>query len=111
MNGGLYEHMLRKVRKENPRAVPLSIKLQLPEWCSVCGTWNDIEYHHIVPYSWGGKTEVDNIAPLCHKCHVKIHSLLSKAVMANTEQEYKAAMEECAAFWERRNDLSQERSS
>jgi 5-methylcytosine-specific restriction endonuclease McrA len=64
-----------------------------------CGTWEDIEYHHVVPYSWGGKTEIDNIIPLCRKCHIKQHELLRKAVLAKTKQEYKMSMEELNAFW------------
>lgn len=87
------------MRNENPRGVPLRIKLQLPEWCVACGTWDNIEYHHVVPYSWGGKTEVDNIVPLCHECHVKTHRLMGKAVDSKTDAEYESAMEELNALW------------
>jgi hypothetical protein len=39
--------------------------------CVNCGTLEDIEWHHIVPLSRGGKDVVSNIIPLCHSCHHK----------------------------------------
>src|SRR5947199_104075 len=33
--------------------------------CSVCGSKNDLEIHHIIPRSEGGPTSVKNLTPLC----------------------------------------------
>lgn len=35
----------------------------------------DVEFHHIKPYSQGGPTEVDNIAPVCKEHHKRIGTL------------------------------------
>lgn len=46
----------------------------LCQWCRMRGehssvNWNNAEYHHIVPHSEGGKTEVSNGALMHPKCH------------------------------------------
>ena len=37
--------------------------------CRRCGSTETLEIHHIIPYSRGGKDEVQNLATLCHDCH------------------------------------------
>tara|TARA_Y100001938_G_scaffold131676_1_gene189066 strand:- start:1137 stop:1589 length:453 start_codon:yes stop_codon:yes gene_type:complete len=37
--------------------------------CFECGTIENIQYHHVVPKSKGGK----NTIPLCQSCHSKVH--------------------------------------
>ena len=39
------------------------------ESCFECGNKKDIEYHHIIPYSWGGR----RVIPLCGNCHNMVH--------------------------------------
>jgi HNH endonuclease len=34
------------------------------DWC---------EMHHVVPWEQGGRTDLDNLVPLCSKCHHLIH--------------------------------------
>jgi len=50
--------------------------------CQCCGSFQNLEYDHIVPYSCGGKSNASNIQLLCFKCNrsksnscfCKIHS-------------------------------------
>lgn len=53
-------------------------KIKILQWCNrhccsceeECG--NDIIIHHIVPKSKGGTDDIDNLIPLCFKCHSKL---------------------------------------
>lgn len=37
--------------------------------CKCCGSSQDLEYDHIIPYSCGGSSEVSNIQLLCLSCN------------------------------------------
>ncbi len=37
--------------------------------CQCCGSSQNLEYDHIIPYSCGGVSEVSNIQLLCRKCN------------------------------------------
>ena len=37
--------------------------------CLRCGSTHNIQIDHIVPYSWGGGSEISNLQPLCGKCN------------------------------------------
>ena len=41
--------------------------------CCNCGSEKDLQYHHIVPLSFGGNNIISNICCLCYQCHSKIH--------------------------------------
>lgn len=41
--------------------------------CINCGTEEEIEYHHVVPLLLGGNDILENIVPLCHRCHKTAH--------------------------------------
>jgi hypothetical protein len=43
--------------------------------CRLCGSNNDLEAHHIIPFSINEKlqTEIENGITLCSKCHLTIH--------------------------------------
>lgn len=45
-------------------------------YCCFCLSYEgrDIEVHHIVPKAKGGEDAVDNVIPLCFKCHSEIGS-------------------------------------
>lgn len=47
--------------------------------CSVCGSKENLEAHHKVPweYSITGRTDVDNGECLCEKCHKMMHNDLA----------------------------------
>ncbi|PIY02262.1 MAG: hypothetical protein COZ21_15075 [Bacteroidetes bacterium CG_4_10_14_3_um_filter_31_20] len=39
--------------------------------CVLCGSTDDIEYDHIIPFSKGGSNDAQNIRVLCRKCNRK----------------------------------------
>lgn len=41
--------------------------------CCNCGKTTDLEYHHIVPLSFGGSNILSNYCCLCYNCHSLIH--------------------------------------
>lgn len=41
--------------------------------CRNCGSSEGVEYHHIKPLSHGGTNDLNNIVPLCGKCHSALH--------------------------------------
>lgn len=41
--------------------------------CCNCGSKEELEYHHVVPVSLGGKDINSNMVCLCYPCHQKIH--------------------------------------
>ncbi|MCY4421458.1 MAG: HNH endonuclease [Acidimicrobiaceae bacterium] len=43
--------------------------------CAGCGEpdENKVHAHHMDPFAWGGRTDLDNLLPLCWGCHAKIH--------------------------------------
>jgi 5-methylcytosine-specific restriction endonuclease McrA len=43
------------------------------EICAECGDTENIEVHHIDGNRWNN--HLDNLAPLCHDCHMKVHNL------------------------------------
>ena len=43
--------------------------------CAGCGEPDEgkVHAHHMDPFAWGGRTDLDNLLPLCWGCHGKIH--------------------------------------
>ena len=43
--------------------------------CAGCGETDEhkIHAHHMDPFAWGGRTDLDNLMPLCWGCHARIH--------------------------------------
>jgi hypothetical protein len=37
--------------------------------CQCCGSYQNLEYDHIIPYSCGGSNKASNIQLLCQKCN------------------------------------------
>lgn len=37
--------------------------------CQDCGSKEQLELHHILPRSQGGKNEIENLKTVCKKCH------------------------------------------
>lgn len=46
--------------------------------CKICGDINDIHVHHIIPISQGGTNVIENLIPLCKKCHESQHNFKFK---------------------------------
>ncbi|MDY6768616.1 MAG: HNH endonuclease signature motif containing protein, partial [Candidatus Nanohaloarchaea archaeon] len=82
--------------RDGQRLPTEEMKEELPSECVGCGISRDIEYHHIIPHSCGGETTVENLAPLCGRCHDNIpplefgvwkHGLLDEAVRRSSGAE------------------------
>jgi len=42
--------------------------------CYLCGSKHNINVHHIIPRTRGGKDIASNLVPLCRECHRKAHN-------------------------------------
>ena len=49
--------------------------------CKSCGSREHMELHHILPLAMGGTNKLENLMPLCHGCHVKIHRDMSDMII------------------------------
>lgn len=65
------------VYKNDPRGLPFHIRNAVIEnadgKCALCGGRGD-QIHHIIPKSFGGSDEMDNLVFLCSTCHLKAHN-------------------------------------
>lgn len=68
--------MRRQLKEEDKREIGVQ--------CCNCGSTEELEYHHIVPISLGGKDINSNMACLCYPCHQKIHYGESKHGLHST---------------------------
>lgn len=59
-------------------------KKEIGVQCCNCGSTQELEYHHVVPISLGGKDSNSNIVCLCYPCHQKIHYGESKHGLHST---------------------------
>ncbi len=72
-NYDLETHYRRKREKDRWRYVPAQTRRDL--WqrdqgaCVTCGATNDLTIDHIVPVSYGGTSELNNLQLLCKRCH------------------------------------------
>ncbi|WPU66226.1 HNH endonuclease [Peredibacter starrii] len=54
------------------RAIPASVKRTVygrDKKCTNCGTTHNLNYDHIIPYSMGGPSSVENLRLLCRECN------------------------------------------
>ncbi len=42
--------------------------------CRCCGSRHRLHMHHVIWYSRGGKTRLDNLVTLCRSCHALVHA-------------------------------------
>lgn len=59
-------------------------KDQIGIQCCNCGSKEELEYHHVVPVSLGGRDIKSNIVCLCYPCHQEIHYGESKHGLHST---------------------------
>ena len=41
--------------------------------CELCGNTQQLQVHHILPVSQGGRNNPENLQVVCNSCHLKIH--------------------------------------
>ncbi len=64
-----------EVKKRRARMHYINPKLRLAvlerdgQKCLLCGEREDLEVDHVIPVKDGGKSEIDNLQTLCHRCH------------------------------------------
>jgi 5-methylcytosine-specific restriction endonuclease McrA len=46
--------------------------------CVDCGSHDNLVTHHIMPLSFGGGNDIDNLVTICKLCHTERHSLIIK---------------------------------
>ena len=67
------------------------LRLKLPKIlgrkCCMCGSEEGVEYHHRKPLQYGGTNDLNNIYPLCHKCHKEVHRTESEVLRLKRENE------------------------
>lgn len=63
--------------------------------CVRCGSTENLNVHHIIPQSKGGKEKKENLATLCYSCHLKAHGKTEDGTSYWTEVVYDSKEE----FW------------
>lgn len=65
-----YRHLKPRHSRYIPKAVKAQVLLRDGGVCRHCGTGpspgHPLEFDHIVPFSWGGKSDASNLQLLCH---------------------------------------------
>lgn len=61
------------IHKDKWWAIKQEVYKKYGHKCSKCGSCNNIDVHHKIPLSKGGTNNIQNLIPLCHECHEKIH--------------------------------------
>lgn len=56
------------------------VKPKVKRVCWFCGTTTQLERHHIIPVSIGGKYLPNNKVDICSDCHPKLHQLLDPVI-------------------------------
>ena len=62
-----------KTQNYHLRIIPASVKCHVWErdnhMCVYCGSSKNLEYDHIIPFSWGGSNSPENVQLLCKTCN------------------------------------------
>lgn len=40
-----------------------------PQMCCECGSFLEVDMHHMIPVDLGGADDIENLMPLCEECH------------------------------------------
>ena len=63
---------------ERDRTVPAALRRKVlareGNACLACGCRHRLQAHHVVPFSEGGTTTLDNLITLCRRCHTAVHT-------------------------------------
>jgi 5-methylcytosine-specific restriction endonuclease McrA len=69
----------------------LSALVTLDARCTWCGTRDDLVAHHRTPRAYGGSDTLDNLEPVCRRCHTWAEAMARARVMVRARREIKAA--------------------
>lgn len=78
--GGFIIWRIRKRRilpeqEPNYRHIPQDVKIAVSVRdggkCTICGSSQNLQYGHIIPYSQGGRPTIDNIKLECQLCNLR----------------------------------------
>jgi hypothetical protein len=53
-------------------------------FCALCGSTDNLEHHHVLPKSYGGSDNEDNLLTLCSTHHVQLHNLSPGRIDSST---------------------------
>ncbi len=56
--------------------------------CEKCGKKEKLNVHHVIPISWGGNNESNNLITLCFACHRAEHRFLQQWIVLFTKTNY-----------------------
>jgi Holliday junction DNA helicase RuvB len=60
--------------RQIPRALRRRVYARDSHRCRCCRGVHALQVHHIVPWSCGGETRMDNLVTVCRRCHALIHA-------------------------------------
>ncbi len=67
----------KEVDRKADRDIPVALRRKVMAYwnhrCACCGSRHRIQVHHVIWVSQGGKTEFENLVPLCRRCHSLVH--------------------------------------
>lgn len=61
--------VITKPSRSIPQAVKVAVAARDGGRCVLCGSTQDIQFGHKIPWSWGGPATVDNIQLECGRCN------------------------------------------
>ena len=79
----LSKKISRKLTKENRqfRTIPADVRIEV--WhrdqgqCVICNDKKELQFDHIIPFSWGGSNASENLQILCKRCNLRKSSNLT----------------------------------
>lgn len=80
-----FKSMYKKIKRKSSGKIESELRTKVKRKhkyrCGICGTiykknqWK-LTIHHIQPVSLGGESDLNNLMPLCKKCHHRLHEML-----------------------------------
>ena len=71
LDRGIWDAITRVERGKVSNRLRFRVYARDGHCCVKCGSRRNLEIDHIIPISKGGKTRLDNLQTLCHRCNMK----------------------------------------